>query len=105
MQAAVENAAISGELPHQFLLRIMRGDKIGTETPSLATRIDAAKAAGPYYAPRLISHEVSGKGGGAIQLGVHSSVVYYKPESTRRVVPADPSNDAVALPAAAVKAA
>jgi hypothetical protein len=68
----VEAAASEGELPHEFLLRIMRGgvvpqDVINVKTgeveqvfsiPSLEQRIDAAKAAAPYFAPKLQPVEV-----------------------------------------------
>lgn len=52
-QKAREEAAKTGELPHEFLLRVMRGGKISGHKPSFAERLDAAKAAAPFYAPRL----------------------------------------------------
>lgn len=65
-------AQMTGELPHEFLLRVARGELIKGqawdpvrqcavdvyESADLATRIDAAKAAAPYYAPKLQSVEV-----------------------------------------------
>lgn len=50
---ARETAAETGELPHEFLLRVMRGGEIGGHRPTFAERMDAAKAAAPYYAPRF----------------------------------------------------
>ena len=45
------------ELPHQFLLRVMQGGGIivgdNLVIPTLEHRIEAAKAAAPYFAPRL----------------------------------------------------
>lgn len=59
------------ELPHEFLLRIMNGEKFVekrvspsgeefdvTVYPSLAMRMEAAKLAAPYTAPRLASTTV-----------------------------------------------
>lgn len=51
-------AALTGELPHQFLLRIMRGEVINGEKPSIQLRVDCAKAAAPYYAPKLSAVQV-----------------------------------------------
>jgi len=39
--------------PHEILLRICRGERIGNYQPTPADQIKAAKAAAPYYAPRL----------------------------------------------------
>lgn len=61
--------AHEGELPHEFLLRVARGQKIqhGEDAitgeplffmPSREERIDCAKAAAPYFAPRLSATEV-----------------------------------------------
>ena len=60
----------SGELPHEFLLRVSRGEKIKAAIhlltggyqevelpPTLEQRIDAAKAAAPFFAPRLAQIE------------------------------------------------
>ena len=72
-------AAAQSELPHVFLLRIMRGEPISqfylnedgqvVETqwlPSREERIDAAKAAAPYHAPKLQSMRHTGADGGAV---------------------------------------
>ena len=60
---AREAAREKGLLPHEFLLAVTRGepirDKDGTETkPTMAQRMEAAKAAAPYYAPRMATVEV-----------------------------------------------
>ena len=64
---AREAAVATGELPHEFLLRVSRGgpitDVVAREgiyeaverTPTFAERVDAAKAAAPFYAPKLAS--------------------------------------------------
>lgn len=71
--AAREHAAATGELPHMFLLRITRGEVISTDVmdpvtgelkkifqvPDLPMRMDAAKAAAPYFAPKLSAVEVA----------------------------------------------
>jgi hypothetical protein len=59
----------NGELPHEFLLRIVRGEEIrhGKDketgqpiyvTPTIEQRIECAKAAAPYFAPKLSTIEV-----------------------------------------------
>jgi len=58
-QRAREAAAKTGELPHEFLLRIVRGEAIDGHAPEFAERMDAAKAAAPYYAPRLATTVVA----------------------------------------------
>ena len=55
---AREAAAKTGELPHMILLRIARGEKIDGHTPAFSERMDAAKAAAPYFAPKLAATEV-----------------------------------------------
>jgi hypothetical protein len=64
---AIEWAKQTGELPHQFLLRVSQGQMIATEVlhpdtgevkvlyhiPDFETRVDAAKSAAPYFAPKL----------------------------------------------------
>lgn len=74
---ARERAQQSGELPHEILLSIARGnpqpvrtvtfDKetgeidvkvTGYEVPDLERRADSAKAAAPYYAPKISTVEV-----------------------------------------------
>ena len=56
-EEAVAKAKEGGELPHQFLLRIVRGDSVGGEVPSIQMRIAAAVAAAPYFAPKLAAIE------------------------------------------------
>ena len=77
-------AAKEGILPHEWMLKIVRGEPIkqrvmevtvdedGVETrewvehevyPDFATRVDCAKAAAPFYAPKLAAQTVSLKGG------------------------------------------
>ena len=64
--AAREAARLTGELPHEFLLRVTRGEVIAQpmrldsgetrtvyQIPDLPMRVDAAKAAAPYFAPKL----------------------------------------------------
>jgi hypothetical protein len=54
-----EVAANTGELPHEFLLRVSRGEAIampGQKKPHYPTfeeRVQAADRAAPFYAPRL----------------------------------------------------
>jgi len=57
MQAR-EAAMASGELPHEFLLKVSRGEKIGDHEPTFSERVDAAKAAAPYYAARLATTRI-----------------------------------------------
>ena len=52
-------AAASGMLPHEFLLAVVRGDVIGGVTPTFGDRLEAAKAAAPYFAPKLSSVDVT----------------------------------------------
>lgn len=68
-------AELVEEMPHEFLLRVMRGDKF-TETrldlqgnittidvyPTLQLRMEAAKIAAPYYSPRLQAATLDVKG-------------------------------------------
>lgn len=83
--AAVKLAKESGVLPHEWLLAVARGepvmhkqwkikyDKSGRELSrelveieyyaDFETRVDAAKAAAPYFAPRLASQVLNVKGG------------------------------------------
>jgi hypothetical protein len=70
-QEAREKAQATGQLPHEFLLSIARGeiiyrdivlpngqlDKI-EEVYDFDARRDAAKAAAPYYAPKISTVEV-----------------------------------------------
>lgn len=64
---AREVARSTGELPHEFLLRVSRGEtiQIGLTkkgkpkfyTPSFSARFNAAVAAAPYFQPKLASVE------------------------------------------------
>ena len=68
----MDKARATGELPHEFLLRVARGEIIyrdfvdpfsgvitqTMEEYDLSVRIDAAKAAAPYYAPKISTVEV-----------------------------------------------
>ena len=40
-------------MPHEFLLKVARGETIDGHVPTFAERLDAAKQALPYFAPRL----------------------------------------------------
>lgn len=55
-----DRAAAAGEMPHEFLLR---GEAVDGTVPTFAERLDAAKAAAPYFAPKLaavaLAHDVS----------------------------------------------
>lgn len=55
---AIEEAHRTGMLPHEFLLKISRGGRIDGKKPDLAMRISCAKAAAPYYAPKLSAVEL-----------------------------------------------
>jgi hypothetical protein len=56
-------ASLSGDLPHEWLLKIMRGDMFyhdGVKVrPTIEMRIDCAKAAAPYFAPKLAQVQVT----------------------------------------------
>ena len=91
-------AAEAGLLPHEWLLMVARGDPIphkqwkvvyckkGNEVSrelvevevyaDFATRVDAAKAAAPYYAPRLATQQLkidpTGKASGVMLVPVAS---------------------------------
>lgn len=61
IESAILDAKNSGLLPHEILLAVARGDPtIFGEVPSPLLRMDAAKAAAPYFAARLASMEVTG---------------------------------------------
>jgi hypothetical protein len=45
-------------LPHEILLAIARGEPLDGHKPTFAERMDAAKAAAPYYGARLSSVRV-----------------------------------------------
>ena len=54
---AVTKAKTTGILPHEFLLKIVRGEDIDGTLPSIEQRIHAAIAVAPYFAPKLASIE------------------------------------------------
>ena len=54
---AVAKAKATGDLPHEFLLKIVRGEPIDGTAPSIEQRIHAAIAAAPYFAPKLAAVE------------------------------------------------
>ena len=54
---AVAHAKSTGELPHEFLLRVVRGECIDGLVPTLEQRISAAVSAAPYFAPKLAAIE------------------------------------------------
>jgi hypothetical protein len=72
---AVARAKSTGELPHEFLLRIVRGEMIDGQLPSLEQRIAAAVSVAPYFAPKLAAIEQR------IETGI-VAVVSNKPLST-----------------------
>ena len=51
---------------------------------------DWAKDVANYYHPKLVSQEVSGKGGGPIDVMVKSTVQVYLPDNGRRVIDITP---------------
>jgi hypothetical protein len=89
---AREAAMAAGLLPHEWLLKVSRGepveqkrwkvtyDKLGNEKShelvveqyyaDFCTRVDAAKAAAPFYAPKLAAQTVSLGVSGAV--GLHN---------------------------------
>lgn len=69
-QATVEAAQAAGMLPHEFLCAIAQGQIIDGMTPTFEQRMDAAKAAAPYYAPKLANIEASGPDGGPMVLEI-----------------------------------
>lgn len=83
----IAKAEASGLMPHEFLLSVCRGETQkqpgpnGTmieHIPTFDERIDAAKAAIGYYAPKLSSIQASGPEGGALQ--IFFSTDYEKPD-------------------------
>ncbi len=58
-----EAVAVGGELPLDYMLRVMRDP-----TADHSRRDDLSKAAAPYLHSRLSTVEVSGKGGGPVQV-------------------------------------
>lgn len=61
-QKAREKAAETGLLPHEFLLAVSQGQMVDDYKPTFEDRLDAAKAAAPYYAPKLSSVDSTLKG-------------------------------------------
>ncbi|OLL27457.1 hypothetical protein BTH42_31930 [Burkholderia sp. SRS-W-2-2016] len=72
---AHDRAAETGELPHEFLLRVARGEDLFFDVvtvsgrarrtqrkPTFAERIDAAKSAAPFFQPRLATTSVAHSG-------------------------------------------
>ena len=57
-QKAREEAAKTGELPHEFLWRVSRGENIGDYEATLADRIDASKACAQFFSPKLAAAQV-----------------------------------------------
>ena len=64
---ASDITAPGADLPHGFLLAVVRGEAVDGVVPTLAQRIDAAKAAAPYFAPRLAAVAHVGGDGGPIR--------------------------------------
>src|SRR4051812_16314411 len=64
-RTAAEKAAVeaSGEMPKEYMLRVMRDPTVEHER-----RDRMASAAAPYFHSRLTSTEVSGKDGGPIEM-------------------------------------
>ena len=94
----LKNHVSKGMTPVEYMLKVFRNHALPAER-----RDKMAIAVAPYVHPRLMSHEVGGKGGGALQMEVYSRVVAYVPDNARRVAPAAPANDASAPAIAAVK--
>lgn len=63
----IAKAEATGLLPHEFLLAVTRGETIDGHTPTFDERKDAAKAAAPYFAPKLASLEHAGPNGQPLQ--------------------------------------
>lgn len=59
MTEARVRARATGQLPHEFLLSVVRGEPVDGRRPSLDQRIDAAKASAPFYAPKMATSEVT----------------------------------------------
>jgi hypothetical protein len=78
--AIIAAAKASGLLPHEFLLAVSRGEAVGDHFPTFEERLDAAKAAAPYYAPKLstIDASLTGRDGGPIQHSI--SVAFVDPD-------------------------
>ena len=59
--ALEEESAAGGELPKGFMLRVMRD-----ESQPMPLRAEMAKAAAPYFHPRLNAIEQTGENGGPL---------------------------------------
>ncbi len=70
-QKLIDAAAASGEMPAEYMLRNMRDKKV-----SQKRRDEMAKAAAPYFHPRLTSVEHGGKDGGPIEGKMTIEFVY-----------------------------
>ena len=55
----VARAEEAGMLPHEFLAAVARGEEIDGHLPTFEERVDAAKAAAPFYAPKLAATQVT----------------------------------------------
>lgn len=53
MEARAEAQKDGGLLPHEFLLKVSRGEPIDGHHPTFQERVEAAKAAAPYFQPKL----------------------------------------------------
>ena len=64
-RAAREVAAATGKLPHEILLEVARGGCLPGRKgkPTKGEQMEAAKAAAPYYAPRLLGAVIKTPGG------------------------------------------
>jgi hypothetical protein len=56
--ATVARPKSTGELPHEFLLRVVRGESIDEQVLTLEQRIAAAVSVAPYFAPKLAAIEL-----------------------------------------------
>lgn len=59
----------NGGLPHEFLPRVPGAEEINGTKPTFEQTIEAAKAAVPYFAPKLATRTLQGPTGGAILIG------------------------------------
>ncbi|MCM8734597.1 hypothetical protein M5E06_10365 [Azospirillum sp. A1-3] len=73
----VAKAQAVGMLPHEFLCAIAQGLEIDGEKPTFEQRIDAAKAAAPFFAPKLasVNAQHSGPGGGPMRMVVERHII------------------------------
>lgn len=56
-ELSIIEARARGELPHEFLARVARGEMIDGYQPTFKERQEAASAAAPYFAPKLAQIE------------------------------------------------